>query len=184
MKEKFFLVLKLIGIALLTLIVWVMWIKKDWVIAVGAGLGYGQISIYILDEYYAESKPAAIAAFIGTIVACIVRVAANNAAGIVFYVFASICNAAFCTMMSIDFATNSYARHNNSTYIRNRSDARRYIRERRDLENHNMFFGVLNAIIFGIFALIGCFKPWTSFLALGWLVIRLIYVLIRSRLQY
>lgn len=184
MKEKFFLFLKLLGIAIVTLGVYAAWLRKAWVLSVGAGLAYGQICIYLTEEYYAESTPATIAGFIGTIIACIVRVAADNAAGIVFYVFASICNACFCAMMSIDFVNRSYSNLDNNTYIRNKYDARRYVRQRRSLQEHNMGFGIANMIIFGIFALIGCFKPWASFLALAWLVVRLIYVLIRSRFTY
>ena len=102
MKEKIFLTLKIIGLTFLTLGIFST-TKQLWIVSLGAGFIYYAIGQYILDEYYGESKPATIAAFIGTAIAAFARIAFNDVNGIIFYVMASILNAGFCALMSLDF---------------------------------------------------------------------------------
>ena len=181
MKEKIFLFFKILFLSFITLGIFSM-TKKTWIIALGAGFVYQMITVHLLEEHYGESRPATIAAFIGTIFAAIIRVTIEGADGIIFYVMASISNAAFSALMSLDFVYENYRNHNRNTVIRNTRDAYRYVQERNYLESRHTNFGYLNAVIFGIFALVGCFRPMAAFLPLAWLSVRLLYVIIRSRL--
>lgn len=181
MKEKIFLTLKIIGLLFLTLGIYAN-VKQNWIVSVGASFIYYAIGQYILEEYYGESTPATIAAFIGTAIAAIVRVAFNDVSGIIFYVMASILNAGFCSLMSIDFVNKTYNDHDRRTLQRRVINLNAYANERRGLQKNNMFFAVVNMLIFGICALVGCFKPWASFLPFAWLVIRVLYVWLRSRI--
>lgn len=85
-------------------------------------------------------------------------------------------------MMSSGLVSDSYQSLKDNTTIYGYYSAKEYVRKRRNLEDHNVFFFICNCVIFGIIALIGCFKPWASFLPLAWIAIRLIYVIIRNRI--
>ncbi len=188
MKRIIWLILKLIIIFFIAFIIYFSGHKEDWIFAVAGGLAWAEVvkCVSFAQNIYEESKGFIILAFVGTIIAGIVRVAANNTAGIVFYVIASISNDICCAMMSADDLRASYDRVKD-TYNRRKQYSTvalsSAVSEWSETESRNKFFMISNLVIFGVLALVGCFKPWMSFLPLGYLVLRLIYFWIRSRFE-
>lgn len=127
-----------------------------------------------------NSSPKAIAnfPFVGTVIAAIARVAIGGVFGVSFYVTASITNMATCYCIGYDDVLARRDRFRKKHHY----SAESYAREKLYMDKNIKTWEVINCVIFGALALIGCFKPSASFLPLIYIVLRYPFSLVQKQI--
>ena len=166
------LILGCIGVFILTAIVYAIANNTALAIGIGGGLLFLCIVVFLIKRK-ASALPLSI---IGTILAAIVRVAIGGAGGICFYVTASITNAATCYCIGYGDVIRRRANFKKKRFYSAESYARSKYSMERDIKN----WEIINCLIFGILALIGCFKPFAAFLPLAFIILRTLWVRFRN----
>ncbi len=170
------LILRCVGVLLLTAIVLGITNGAGWVFGIGAGALFFCIILYMI-ERDDSPKALAIMSFIGTVGAAIVRVAIGGAGGICFYVVASITNAATCYCIGYGDVLRDEENFDNQYHY----DYGYYAEQKYERQKSEKFWRIVNCAIFGVLALIGCFKPYAAFLPLIYIVLRYLLVWFRNR---
>lgn len=170
------LILQFIGIFILTAIALGIFNGATWVLGISAGLIFFCI-VFFMIKRDSSAKALSIASFIGTIIAAIIRVAVGGAVGICFYVTASITNAATCYCIGYDDVIERKDRFKKKRFYSPESYAVNKYYMDRDIKK----WEIINCSIFGILALIGCFKPFAAFLPLIYIALRSLLVWFRNR---
>ena len=181
--SKALTILKIIGLGIVTAILFAIF-KKDWIVAVGVGFIYCSIGNEIFDSFDDSLKILGAATVIGCIATAIYRstLGSSGAAGIIFYIIASIQNAVLCAGMSAVIATRGFDSLYRNADFSTEEGALWFLIKRKRRGDENIVFMIINMVIYGALALLGLMDPLLSFAPLAYVIIRIIYINIRMRL--